>query len=47
MKKEDLDALAGLYEGVYSPNSGEYLNEDYLLEYGENAGLGYARRSPR
>ena len=29
MKKEDLDALAGLYEGVYSPtNNGEYLAED-------------------
>jgi hypothetical protein len=28
MKKEDLDALAGLYEGVYSPaESGEYLVE--------------------
>jgi hypothetical protein len=27
MKKEDLDALAGLYEGVYLPNSGEYLSE--------------------
>jgi hypothetical protein len=28
MKKEDLDALAGLYEGVYSPTGiGEYLTE--------------------
>ena len=33
MKKEDLDALAGLYEGVYSPaDGGEYLSEDYLIE---------------
>jgi hypothetical protein len=31
MKKEDLDALAGLYEGVYSPNSGEYLQEELEL----------------
>ena len=35
MKKEDLDALAGLYETVYSPGeSGEYLNEEYLEEQG-------------
>ena len=33
MKKEDLDALAGLYEGVYSPaETGEYLSEEYLEE---------------
>ena len=33
MKKEDLDALAGLYEGVYSPaDGGEYLSEDYVDE---------------
>lgn len=29
MKKQDLDALAGLYEGLYSPvESGQYLSED-------------------
>jgi len=42
MKKEDLDALAGLYEGVYSPNSGEYLTEandkEYLSEIPINPG---------
>jgi hypothetical protein len=32
MKKEDLDALVGLYESVYSSNSGEYLSEDYIDE---------------
>ncbi len=33
MKKEDLDALAGLYEGVYSPaNNGEYLVEELNLQ---------------
>ena len=31
MNKKDLDALAGLYEGVYSPNSGEYLQEELEL----------------
>lgn len=35
MKKQDLDALAGLYEGLYSPaDSGEYLSEEYLEEQG-------------
>ncbi len=46
MKKEDLDALAGLYEGVYSPaDNGEYLSEEYLKEQGGQRGSSSASQT--
>jgi hypothetical protein len=46
MNKKDLDALAGLYKGVYSPaESGEYLREDYIDEQGGQRGSSSASQT--
>jgi hypothetical protein len=45
MNKKDLDALAGLYESVYSPPEGEYLVEDIKSFSDRGGAFGSLRRA--